>query len=147
MKFLTKHPWNCTKSVPWNHTFSSLSSSSLVYEEMLLKYLSSCGFTFSHLKLQYFPLHNFFLIYFRNKTRWILSLVVPCFVFNFMAKQKVRKHKWRLIPNHWYKINLKNKQAKNIFYSKSKLNRVSVLALPDWQLYYYARYQKMKLYI
>ena len=31
-------------------------------------------------------------------------------------------------------MNLKNKQAKNIFYLKSKLNQVFVLALPDWQL-------------
>ena len=31
-------------------------------------------------------------------------------------------------------MNIKKKQAKNIFHLKSKLNQVSVLALADWQL-------------
>ena len=31
-------------------------------------------------------------------------------------------------------MNLKNKQAKNIFYFKSELNQVFILAFPDWQL-------------
>ena len=29
---------------------------------------------------------------------------------------------------------VKNKQVKNTFYLKSKLNQVSILDLPDWQL-------------
>ena len=31
-------------------------------------------------------------------------------------------------------MNSKNKQAENTFYLKNKLNQISVLALPEWQL-------------
>ena len=49
-----------------------------------------------------------------------------------MFNLKWRKRKETLITlDLWYKVNLKNKQAKNIFYSKRTLNQVSVLVLPD----------------
>ena len=39
------------------------------------------------------------------------------------------------MTNHDHLIQTKfQKQAKNIFYFESKLNQVSVTALPDWQL-------------
>ena len=61
-----------------------------------------------------------------NKNRWILSLAVLCFVFNFNS----RKWKQTLIVFHlWYKIKFENKQAKNIFHLKSKLNQIFCYSL------------------
>ena len=42
---------------------------------------------FSHLQVHCFLFNKFFLIYFMNKTRWILSLAVNCFVFNFKSRK------------------------------------------------------------
>ena len=107
MKFLTKLPWNlcyeiCTKNKLWNQTFPSLFIAiifSFVYEERmdtlryLKQYYSSCRFIFSHLQVHYFSFNNFFLVDSMNKSRLILSLAVPCFVFNF----KWRKSEQTLI--------------------------------------------------
>ena len=46
--------------------------------------------------------------------------------------QEINKHKFHLIFNK--KSILKTKTSKNIFYLKIKLNQVSAIALPDWQL-------------
>ena len=58
----------------------------------------------------------------------LLGSALPCFVFNFNS----RKSKQTLIIfDLQYKINFKNKQAKKIFYLKSKLNQITVIALSD----------------
>ena len=48
---------------------------------------SFCGLIFSHLQVQYFPFTTFFVIYFINKSRSILSLAMPCFMFNFNSRK------------------------------------------------------------
>ena len=49
--------------------------------------------------------------------------------FQFKREQANINYIWSVIQSQ-----LKNKQDKNIFYLKSKLNQVSVLALPECQL-------------
>ena len=71
-----------------------------------------------------------------NKNRRILSLAVPCFVFSFKSRKS--QQTLSLIFNT-------KSTSKNVFYLKSKLNSVSVIALPDWQLLY--QYQKIQFCI
>ena len=49
--------------------------------------------------------------------------------FQFKREQASINYIWSVIQSQ-----LKNKQDKNIFYLKSKLNQASVLALPECQL-------------
>ena len=70
-----------------------------------------CRFTFFSLII----LHTF------NKNKWVLSLTVPCFAFNFNSRKSKQTY-------------FKNKQIKNIFSLKRKLNQVSFIGLPDWPL-------------
>ena len=91
---------------------------------------SAALFSFCHLQAHYFPFNDFFLIQFIIKNRWTPSLVVPHFVFNFkLRKSKQTNCLWSLIQNQ-----LQNKEAKIIFYLKSKLNQIFVIALHDWKL-------------
>ena len=83
---------------------------------------------FSYLLVHYFPFNKFFLIYFKNKNRWILSLAVPCFVFNVNWRKS--KHILFLIFN----TKSTSKTSKNIFSLKIKLSQVSVIVFSDWQL-------------
>ena len=53
LKFLTKHPWNCSKNVPWNQHLLRLFiaiSSSFAYKEMMhtLRNLKHCCFNLFH---------------------------------------------------------------------------------------------------
>ena len=74
----------------------------------------------------------FILLHFMNKNRWILTLVVTLRLIatqeKYMEQIKINCI-WSLMQNQ-----VKNKQVKNIFYLKSKLNQVSILDLSDWQL-------------
>ena len=78
----------------------------------------------SHLQVHYFPLNNFFFRYFKNNNGWLFSFGSVCFMFNFDS----RKSKYTQIF-----FDLSDK-INSIFYLKSKLNQVSVIALADWQL-------------
>ena len=66
-----------------------------------------------------------------NINKWILSLTVPSFEFNFNSK-KNKNIKLSLILNtkstSWINI---SSTLKHIFYSKSKLNQVYFVTLPD----------------
>ena len=63
-----------------------------------------------------------------NKNRLMLSLAVPRFVFNFMSRNSKQTY---IVFDLKYKIYFQNKQAKYIFYLKTKLNQVSVIAFLD----------------
>ena len=64
----------CAHSEIWNIT-------------KFFKYFSFCQFIFYHAQVCYFLLINSSLHILMNKSRWILSLAVPCFVFNFKSRK------------------------------------------------------------
>ena len=59
-----------------------------------------------------------------NKSKLVISLTVSCFAF-ISIQERANKHKLFSIYNT-------KSTLKNVFYFKSKLNQVSVIALPDW---------------
>ena len=152
MKPLTEHPWNFSINVLWNQTFPSLFiaiSSSFVYKE-----INAHTQKFKKLKGSFnafHPVDSFFLICkFSISTHFSLYILwtkidkfspwqglVLCLISSL---ETAKKNKLYLMFNT--KSTYKNKQARNIFYLKSKLNQVSVLVLPDWSRIGYTTYQK-----
>ena len=111
------------------------------------KTLTSCFNNFhpifisSHLQVHFFPeiFFSLYILWIKMGEFSYWQCLVSCLI---SSQGRTNKHNLCLNFN---KIDLKNKQAKNIFYLKRKLNQVSVKVLPVCNCY--ARYQKMQFCI